>query len=939
MKEPGPGIRSGLSCMRAHYRSRLLFLAIILGSGILASREAAAQQIPLREAIVRFQGAWRVDISYDASLLDGRWTSWTRPEESNAEADLARLLEGTGLKPHRLAGGSLSVVLTPQAGIIVGRVLQASADTPLSRAHVQVETPEKLHIRLTDAGGRFRIPGLLPGTYKVVASHVGFAPDSALVTLAAGATSELTIRLSLVSKELPPVLIEAAVTDLSIPEILSNVRGREEVSLVAGLGTPDVIRSLDRAPGIQVGDLSGNVHIQGGDAGEHRFLLDGNSIFFPLHVLGLVGSINPFAVDRVEVSKAGFGAPEGSYLSGVIHASHALRDSAGYFGDFQIDPLSLNARLGADIGARVNFMGAVRRSLWNSVPWLRSSAIDSLLLSWNAPDKFLQRASFFTVQSLQPQLYDLFIQRLDGVPPPDLPDISFSDIHLAARVGLGGGIALSPSYFRSSSGILGRRLIASLLEDDESVAQPDQYEWKNESAQVTYSHVMGTSTLATVQARTSHYRLAHTFAGLSRQDAQTVIYDRLFFNLEPVDNGNEIREYGLGVGLDVQHAYGTFEMGAELVGTRHRFTLPSIFPQTINVDGASVRFAAYAEDTNSIAPGVTLTLGSRLTYSREQARWYAEPRSALAVDIEDLFAIQLAAGQYYQFVNQFEVTTLSPSAIVPYKRFWLPVDGSMKPPVSRHLAANLALTPGSHWTLRLEGYYKWQPRLYRVDYPTLYSPDDGEIVFRIPEPIETQDGFIELSHGRAYGVSAALEYARSWLGVGLQGEASIAEREYEFRGGERRMEPVPWSEPYRARVYFDLSPVPPLEFSAHLHGAWGRVWGFRQAYYDLLGMDVNQPLEFGEFDFRQPSTLQAHKLPPVRQLDLGISYERPVGSLLLRGRLDVLNAAGRYNIAHFDLREISVPATEPEIGPEAALTKGSRRLLGRTVVFSLRLHF
>ncbi len=935
MKEPGPGFRSGLSCMRAHSRSRLLFLAVIFGSGILVSRDVAAQQIPLREAIVRFQDAWRVDVSYDAALLDGRWTSWTRPREPNAEADLARLLQGTGLRPRRLSGGSLSVVLTPQTGRIAGRVFQDSTYAPLSRAHVRIQAAERLHGRLTDAAGDFSMPGLPPGNYKVVASHVGYAPDSAWVSVTAGMTSRLDLRLVYVSKELEPVLIEAPVTDLSTPDILSDVLRVEELGQVAGLGTPDPIRNLGRTSGIRVGDLSGDVYIQGGDAGEHRFLLDGSPVFSPVHILGLVGATNPFALNRVEVSKAGYGASEGSFLSGVIRATHALRDSAEYFGDFQVDPLSVNMRLGGTIGSRLDIMGAVRRSLWNSVPWLRSSAIDSLLLSWNAPDKFLQRASFFTVQSLQPQLYDLFVQRLDGVPPPDLPDISFSDIHLAARLSLGRGRSLLPSYFRGSSGILGRRLIASLLEDDVSVARPDQYEWKNESAQVTYSHVLGSSTLASVQARTSHYRLAHAFAGLTRQAAQTVIYDRLFFNLEPVDNGNEIREYALDVGLDAEHAYGTFTLGAELVGTRHGFTLPSIFPQTIDVDGSSLRLATYAEDTNRIAPGVTFMLGSRLTYSREQARWYAEPRSSLSFEIEELLAARLAAGQYYQFVNQFEVTTLSPSAIVPYKRFWLPVDGSLEPPVSRHLAADLALTPGL-WTLRLEGYYKWQPRLYRVDYPTLYSPDEGEIVFRIPEPIETQEGFIELSHGRAFGASAALEYARSWLRVGVQGEANKAEREYEFRGGDRRMEPVPWSEPYRAHAFLDLAPVPALELRASLHGGWGRVWGFRQAYYDLLGMDVNQPLVFGEFDFRQPSTLQAHQLPPVRQLDFGVSYERALGSMLLRGQVDVLNATGRYNIAHYDLREADAPDGRPET---AALSKGSRRLLGRALVFSMRLHF
>ena len=58
--------------------------------------------------------------------------------------------------------------------------------------------------------------------------------------------------------------------------------------------------------GIRVGDALADVHIQGGEAGEHQFQLDGVPVFEPVHLRGLLGAFNPFAIERITVHKAGY---------------------------------------------------------------------------------------------------------------------------------------------------------------------------------------------------------------------------------------------------------------------------------------------------------------------------------------------------------------------------------------------------------------------------------------------------------------------------------------------------------------------------------------------------------------------------------------------------------------------------------------------------------
>ena len=908
--------------------------------GMFGSSLASAQShsLPLLDALVRFQNAWGVDLAYDAALLDDKTTEWNGPVQNSAQADLDALLSGTGFVGYRLSSGTYSVKPKEDAyASLIGAVRDAINGGPLIRAAVQVVGTTQG--TSTDAQGQFLLERLEPGEYTLSASYLGYGSDQQTVLVTPENPATVTFLLEPQLIPLDPVEIY---TDLALdmgslrhPNIITG----EQVTQIRGVGTADAIRNINDVPGVRVDEVSSSIHIQGSERGEHQFLLDGNPIFEPVHQHGYVGALNPFAIERLTVDKAGFPASKGSYLAGVINAEHALEDEDSLSFDLHLDPMSINARLNIDAvaenGTRLTVLTAVRKSIWEG-GWspLRSGSIDRLLREWNDPDVFLLRASLYPVKTLRPDYYEEAIKRLDRVPPADVPLMDFHDFHFAGRVQFNDHHTLAASLYRSGDKLYGRRLIATIVADQQNITNPDRYDWVNNSGHLAWSFLPAPNVQVATKVRRSRYHLSHSYAGLDRQNAILVppglfAGERLVTDLTPTDDSNKITETSVESTVEVDHDIGFLTSGLVLSSSTHRFAIPSTFPQIIDHQRSSTRLAFYAEERRGSMEGVSLTVGSRLTYLSSHKKLFLEPRVDVklqsSVGNGGEFLLRGAAGVYSQFINQFDISTLSPSTLIPSTRFWMPVDESLDPPMAYHFSLDLGLRLGP-WSFRAESYYKNQPRLFRIDYPTLWSLETGATDGQEPARITTQQGFIALTKGSAYGSAFVVARNSRTLRAGARYEYNIARREYGFRDGVRT-EPVPWSEPHRLELTFDWKLHPSFGVTMRWRGGWGRIWAFRQAYYDLLGTDVIQGLTFDGFDFRFPTDPE-HRLEPFRQLDMGITYGRPVGVTTWKFQLDLLNVLNRKNEADRNLFESVI---EDQVVPQ------TRYLIGRMLSFSLRL--
>ena len=164
----------------------------------------------------------------------------------------------------------------------------------------------------------YYVLNLPAGECRIQWSFVGYANQQRSLTLSTD--TMLDISLEVETKQISEVEISARkrrpvtaagadITRMNIAEIRS---------MPAFLGEPDVLRSLQTLPGVQVSHSgSVNMSVRGGAYSQNLVLLDEAPVFNPSHVLGFMSSFNPDAISTVDLYK-GVPARYGSKLSSVV---------------------------------------------------------------------------------------------------------------------------------------------------------------------------------------------------------------------------------------------------------------------------------------------------------------------------------------------------------------------------------------------------------------------------------------------------------------------------------------------------------------------------------------------------------------------------------------------------------------------------------------------
>jgi hypothetical protein len=205
-----------------------------------------------------------------------------------------------------------TVVLQPEAtGAFPAGPATGSAFTSSSRAVV------------TDRLGTYRFDGLASGIYRVYAHRIGYRPYSITVELR-GAVSPVAIALSADPIPLQPVRSRALprgsyqsasafASNVDVARLFAaDMRRRQfltadarelthaDVIEAVTLGEPDVLRALQRLPGVTTrSDYTAELWTRGAPWSQTRVYFDGVPLFNPLHALGIVSGIGSNAIGAV----------------------------------------------------------------------------------------------------------------------------------------------------------------------------------------------------------------------------------------------------------------------------------------------------------------------------------------------------------------------------------------------------------------------------------------------------------------------------------------------------------------------------------------------------------------------------------------------------------------------------------------------------------------
>ena len=141
------------------------------------------------------------------------------------------------------------------------------------------------------------------------------------------------------------------------------------LSVPVFLGEPDVLKSLQKFPGVQPStDGTAGLFVRGGDYDQNYITLDGSAIYNAEHLKGYVSAINPDMVGNINFYRGAFPARYGSRLSSVIDVGIKEGDYNKYHGLLSLGMLTSRIQAEGPIWkGHTSFNVAARISYFNLI--------------------------------------------------------------------------------------------------------------------------------------------------------------------------------------------------------------------------------------------------------------------------------------------------------------------------------------------------------------------------------------------------------------------------------------------------------------------------------------------------------------------------------------------------------------------------------------------
>lgn len=884
---------------------------------------------PLASVLEQIATQTSIDMVYDPKLVAGL-TIYSRIHNKTVHETLKKILGETDLDFLTLSSGTIVIIRQVNEGAVygsyAGKVVDQATGNPLPGATVMLADASGG----TSAGpaGNFTLNRLISGSYKIIFSYVGYEAVSKTIRI----RPNQHLRQKVYLKPKPVDFTPIVVTD-HLPQLPVDTGDKESIDP----DTPweptgrmqDAVRSLSLFSGVQYGLPMTDLHLQGGRRGEHRILLDGVPVYNPYSFGEMFSAFSPFAINKVDLYKAGYDVTHGSQIAGLINLEHGVDNITENRTMFQGDPLSVNLRndlyFTGKGDADLKIMATARSNYWNIY---KEPRLKNTLKKWDKLDPLV-------TNRLINKTTDASLYR----PSKHASDVRFYDIHLASTYDIGSYRSLNTSFYigknyvntdllrkASSSRDLPRYLYAH-----------DEYEWNNFMGQLTYHYLASSRLNLSMQLSYSanqlhhHYQIGTSNSSYFRSSVST---DNLAFTdlksagaanrLPSQKNKNNIRHFILrSDGTYNFSPHFTLEAGIKADRVESRVSLSDLFYLPTLSDQHSILFSSYLNSKWRFGKYWKLVIGDRLTFENTSAHLYTEPRASLQIDRpnSDLgyWSARISGGLYRQFINQYQMTNPGPTSLVPSFSIWSHA-GTTKKPKAWHLSGSFRLEPSHNTTLSLDLFYKWQPVTYTVSYRHLL---EGYTIRR-----SGFDAFAETTKMKALGAGFRIEHSLAQSKVKLMLGYDYSYDRIDKQSQFGKVLPTPWNEPHRLQLRILWRVIPSLTAVTKWKGIYGRTWGFRQSYYNYLYF-LDSKNSSGYY-FNHPEN---DRLSPFSQLDLSLIYKPELSFANLKLRLDLINVLNRHNTIDWSLQAV-------EAGTPSEYYKIRKRTMpGFSPSVSVELHF
>lgn len=539
---------------------------------------------------------------------------------------------------------------------------------PLPHAHVGISSIGFLDVTSTDGRVTLSMPVASSDTLEF--RYVGY--DHSILTM-----EELLFK---------DMKLSMRPSQLSIAEviILDKAAHRTSVTAIdpadipqAGSVDTDALTIAQNLAGISNPSESfQDLVIRGGSPDQVQFLWNGIRIFQPSHFFGKISAINPYMVDKLEISKDGYSAVSSGAISGGLHMKSDSRVQKAE-GMVHLNLLYANAGISIPISSKLSAKFAIRQSLPSSLRTpLVDSFTDQIFQFGKIPD-----TDFFL------DMFDIeeFVRKQTGV--------SFGDQQLSLRFDLSAKTTIHLDVLRLTNSLDFQTISEAFDQFTRDHLQQTNYGYRL-SGRHLWSSLFSTS----VNASLSDYR--YSFEEFPETSNEVRILGEQI---------NEVSQRKVNVSNIYAHPRFTSTFGFEytswdtfiLLGNREDGRDDDIF------DIQAHEEAFFANVQPHISSNLFIDLGLRWSaYSKSfEGRKLIEPRVHAKYKMGDHLSLHGHFGEYHQYLNRRNFfTTLQAD-----NGFWLLSDETPNNFIdiiqSRQFGGGLEWADG-RWRFTLDAYRK-----------------------------------------------------------------------------------------------------------------------------------------------------------------------------------------------------------------------------------------
>ncbi|GGB00887.1 TonB-dependent receptor [Puia dinghuensis] len=582
------------------------------------------------------------------------------------------------------------------------------------------------------------------------------------------------------------------------------------------LGENDAIRSLYILPGVtNVTDASSGLLVRGGEQDENLFLLDGNPIFNPTHMLGALSIVDKTSLKAIQFYKSDFPSRFGGGLSSVIDVYTKDGNMQKWGGETNVNFLAASTTIEGPLKKdRTAVMASFRHSMPN-----------------------------FVLNLFEKDFFSNFY------------DAHFKVTHLLNR-----NNKLTMNVYSGEDNL-------NLQTSDQNLN--NRQRWGNRMASIGWTHVLGSQSFVTTSVNVSHYyNLAGFVYTIYNDSTGLPVTNHSFNTYSSISHFNLRTQFEVNVTNDVTLKYGGEAAFAKIKPFESKVDStiaidPSTFQRSVPLPYHE--FDLYAE--SEIRAGARFLLRPGIHFSSFHFRDFAfnsfQPRFYMTYRLStshQLFAAYNRMTQYLHLVT-------NPSLGIN-SDLWVPSTPSLQPEESQTVDLGYSYKKSGEYSLGVDVYWKEMKNV------TNYA--EGKSFFINTDSLWEQN--IETGKGRSYGfelmgektgqkLNIHLSYALSWNW--RQFDQVNHGREFPFKYDRRHV--INLATTYKVDKSKDISALW-MFATGDVYSLPERIYpDYDNAQQILHPGDLLQNYRF-IYHF---SGVNQYRTPPYSRFDLSVSYHPP----------------------------------------------------------------